>query len=211
MLLAVYLPFHWLESLYYHLLNVLLVFALQSLFTSTLRFRLASYVFEESMYWDNVAFLILLVIASDLLNGIISQLHINLVFLRKLWIVLNVLSWARSYIALTIDEDLAIRSIEKDPLPDVKLTIEIEHRSLNQFLDHKGKILHLFFFGIRVSVGMSLGVRIVIMIMLLKNWRFVSSTSSNSIVGAQNVPKLIKVLKEMNSNTTIKTRRLKQP
>jgi len=50
---------------------------------------------------------------------------------------------------------------------------------------------------------MRLRIRIVILIVLLKDGRLVASTSANSVVITHDVPQLIEVLKYMNAYASI--------
>lgn len=58
---------------------------------------------------------------------------------------------------------------------------------------------------------MSLRVRIMVVIMLLKDGWFVACTPADTIIGAKDVPELIKVLEEMDAYAAIETGRFEQP
>ena len=151
------LALNGLEGLNDHFLDVLLVLAFEAFLVTPLGLRLPSDVLEQGVHRHDVSLFVLLVVRTNFLHCVVCQLHVDLVFFRKLRVVINILPGTCSNVALSVDVDLTVGRIEEYPLSDVELPIEIKHWPLDKLLDHKCKVLHLVAFlviGIVVGVGL---------------------------------------------------------
>ena len=155
---------------------------------------------------DDVTFLKLSVVFCIFLNSIVGQLHEYLIIQRNIWIIVSILFGTCSNVAFIELVDTTIRRIEDNPYSNIKLSIEIKQWSLNELLNNKGVIFMLLILSISIFVFIHLNH--VILIMGLKYWLSVSNTSSNTIIIAHDISKLVKVLEDMNADTSIESSRL---
>ena len=103
--------------------------------------------------------------------------------------------------------DLAVRGVEKHPLPYVELSAEVEHWLLYQLLNDECKVFHLLF----LLFFIPLVPLVMVMVVCLENRRLISSASSNTIVVTHDVSQLVKCLEDMDSNASISRCRLQHP
>ena len=114
-------------------------------------FRIFGDEVEKGICRYNVSLFEFPVFFARLLDRIICELHEQLLFIWQVRVMILVLLATCPDIALSINIDLAVCCVEERPHSDVKLSFEVEHRNLYQFLYHKGVTPDLLFtIGINV-------------------------------------------------------------
>ena len=188
MFLTIYVALYRLESLSNNLINILLIFCLQSFFWAAFGFWLACNIFKESVQGHNISLLVLFIISANFLHSVVGELHIYLILLRQLWIVLDVFTRARTHVAFLVNKHFAIRRIKQHPLPYVELALEVKHWFFHQLLDYKREVFHFFLiFVVWICVGMLLWVGVVVLIVKLKYRCLVPGTSAYAVVRAHDI------------------------
>jgi hypothetical protein len=108
------------------------------------------------------------------------------------------------YIRFDIHECLAVRRIKQNPSSYIELTLEIEERSFDEFLDDEGVVAVLLDFVTLFVFQLTLHL-VVIVVMDLEDGGFVFSSSSYSVMSGHDISELVKVLENMDSNTSVES------
>ena len=169
---------------------------------------LGSKCLEQLLDGNDVSLFKLTIIFTVLLNGIIRQLHENLVFVWQRGVVSYILLRGGSHIRLIVHVNFAVGGVEQHPLTNVKLTFQIQHWLFNQFLDDESVIFHLLFICVLRPLVLSV---IVIVVVRLKNGCFVSGAPPNAVVNRHDVSQLVERLENVDSNSAVQPRWLQHP
>lgn len=124
MLLAYQFALYWLHGVANYLDScvgeLLIKLALASSFSGG---AVLGKVAKEGIARDDVALFELPIVIAVLLDGIVRQLHENLVLARDLWVVFLILLAAGSDVALAEDVDLAVTRVKEHPHSDIILAL----------------------------------------------------------------------------------------
>ena len=120
------------------------------------------------------------------MDRIICQLHEKLLIHVLLWVEVLVLLRAGPDVALLVLVDLAVCRVQEHPLANVELTVKVEQRLLDEFLDHEGVVFVLLIGSIALLDLSDVGR--VVVIMGLEDRLLVTVASADAIVVAHNIP-----------------------
>ena len=117
-----------------------------------------------------------------------------------------VLFTASPNIALPINIHFAICRIEQSPHSDVKLSFQVEHRTLNELLNHKGVTSDLL-----ISIGIDVLSRNVVVVVSLEDWGLVSGSTAYAIAIGHYVTELVEVREDVDAYSSVEAGGLQQP
>ena len=102
-------------------------------------------VLKQSSRANDVSFLELSVVLTIFLNGVVCELHKDLLLVGNVWVVGLVLLAACADVRLAVDVDLLVEGGVQGKDPNVELTLQVKAGKLNQLLDNEGKVAKLLF------------------------------------------------------------------
>lgn len=165
---------------------------------------------EEDPERNNIALFVFLVLLAGLLDGIVGELHEELVLTGDGRVVLLVDLGAGPYIGFGVDVGLAVGGVEEHPGADVEFPVEVEEGAFDEFLNDEGVVAVLQDLIALLVLLLDLHLAVVVVVHL-EDRDLVPAAPPNAVVDRHDVSQLVEILKNMDANSSVETCGLQQP